>query len=568
MSVPSRILRVDVGRQRVTEEPVPDAWRLLGGRALTSHIVAEEVDATIDPLSGEAKLVFAPGLLGGTAITTSGRTSFGAKSPLMNGLKESNVGGVLGHKLAKLGIKAVIVEGQPRDDALHTLYLAPDGAWRFEPAAALAGLGTYETSRRLLDGESSKTRAVVSIGPAGEMGMRAASIAVNDPEGRPTRHAARGGLGALMGAKRLKAMVVDDGGAKNVDTADPAEFRAAMLAFSKVVLDDPRTHNLSRTGTAGVIKFVNRDNVHSLPTRNHRLGTMTNADAIGGQHIAELGDERGGRMLPCMAGCIIKCAILVNDAAGAHVTSALEFETIALLGSNLEVDDVDAVAQMDRLCDDLGLDTIEMGNAFGIAMEAGVLPWGDWRGVLRIFEEDVRRGTPLGRRLGDGTARAAAAWGIDRVPVMKGQGLPAWEPRTLKAMGITYATSPQGADHTAGLVTARGVTHETLLKQSRHEQLVMAAVDSVGLCQFSNPVEADMASFVSAMHGVRWTPEDVRALGRRVLIAERDFNRRAGFGRDAEYVAPFLRSEPLHTSEGDMVFDVDDALIDGFWDFE
>ena len=408
----------------------------------------------------------------------------------------------------------------------------------------------------------------LSIGPAGEMRMRAASIAVNDPEGRPTRHAARGGLGALMGAKGLKAIVVDDGGAKNVEAADPAAFRAAMLEFSKIVLDDPRTHNLSRTGTAGVIKFVNRDNVHSLPARNHRLGTMANGDAIGGQRIAELGEERGGKMLPCMAGCIIKCAILFNDARGEHVTSALEFETIALLGSNLEIDDVDVVARMDRLCDDLGLDTIEMGNAFGVAMEAGVLPWGDWQGVIRTFEEDVRRGTPLGRTLGDGTVRTARAYGIDRVPAMKGQGLPAWEPRTLKAMGITYATSPQGADHTAGLVTARGVTHETLLKQSRHEQLVMAAVDSVGLCQFSNPVEADMATFVSALYGVPWTIHDAIAMATRVLLTERDFNRRAGFGRDAEYVAPFLRNEPLHTSEGDMVFDVDDALIDQFWDFE
>ncbi|MEX2225690.1 MAG: aldehyde ferredoxin oxidoreductase C-terminal domain-containing protein [Dehalococcoidia bacterium] len=564
----SKVLRVDARHQRVTEEQAPEAWRLLGGRALTSHIIAEEVDASIDPLSDEAKLVFAPGLLGGTAITTSGRTSFGAKSPLMDGLKESNVGGVLGHKLAKLGIKAVIVEGAPVDGQMHVLYIGADASWRFERADEFRGLGTYETSQRLLDGASSKTRAVVSIGPAGEMRMRAASIAVNDPEGRPTRHAARGGLGALMGAKGLKAIVIDDDGAKNVDAAEPAAFREAMLAFSKIVLDDPRTHNLSRTGTAGVIKFVNRDNVHSLPTRNHRLGTMATGDAIGGQRIAELGEERGGKMLPCMAGCIIKCAILFNDARGEHVTSALEFETIALLGSNLEIDDVDAVAQMDRLCDDLGLDTIEMGNAFGVAMEAGVLQWGDWRGVIRTFEEDVRHGTPLGRTLGDGTQRTAHAYGIDRVPTIKGQGLPAWEPRTLKAMGITYATSPQGADHTAGLVTARGVTHETLLKQSRHEQLVMAAVDSVGLCQFSNPVEADMAKFVSAMYGVQWTQADALALATRVLITERDFNRRAGFGRDAEYVAAFLRSEPLHTSEGDMVFDVDDAIIDDFWDFE
>jgi len=563
----SRVLRIDMSHLRVTEEVAPDEWRLLGGRALTAQIISEEVDPRTHPLSPDAKLVLAPGLLGGTAITTSGRTSIGAKSPLMGGLKESNVGGVLGHKLAKLGIKAIIIERAAEDGALHTLHIGPDGSWRFERADGLRGLGNYETAERLLAGESGKSRAVVSIGPAGELRMAAASIAVNDPEGRPTRHAARGGLGALMGAKGMKAIVVDDGGAKNVEAANPPAFRAAMLDFSKVVLDDPRTQNLSRYGTAGVIKFVNRDNVHSLPAKNRRFGTMQNADAIGGQRIAELGEERGGKMLPCMAGCIIKCAILFNDAAGTHVTSALEFETIGLLGSNLNVDDIDAIARMDRECDDIGLDTIEMGNAFGVAMEAGVLPWGDWRGVLRLFEE-VRAGTPLGRTLGGGTEHVARTFGIDRVPVVKGQGLPAWEPRTLKAMGITYATSPQGADHTAGLVTARGVTPETLVKASRHEQLIMAAVDSVGVCQFANAVEEDMARFVSAQYGVAWTKDDVLALGRRVLFEERAFNHAAGFGRDADYLPEFLRTEPLHTSDGDQVFDIDASLIDSFWDFE
>jgi aldehyde:ferredoxin oxidoreductase len=553
-------------RLRVNEEPAPERWRLLGGRALTSHIVAGEVDAGAPPLSQEAKLVFAPGLLGGTAVTTSGRTSFGAKSPLMAGLKESNVGGVLGHKLARLGIKAAIVEGAA-PTASQVLHITRDGA-RFEPADRLRGLGTYDTSRALLDGAATKTRAVVSIGPAGEQGLGAASIAVNDPEGRPTRHAARGGLGALMAAKGLKAIVIDDGGAKNVDAADPAAFRDAMLAFSRVVLDDPRTANLSKTGTAGVIKFVNRDNVHSLPTRNHRRGTFSGADAISGQRIAELGEERGGKMLPCMAGCIIKCAIMFNDARGQHVTSALEFETIGLLGSNLDIDDIDAVARLDRLCDDLGLDTIEVGNAFGVAMEAGVLPWGDWAAVERALDQDLRNGTELGRAIGGGVAHAARTFGIDRVPAVKGQGLPAWEPRTLKAMGITYATSPQGADHTAGLVTARGVTPETLLRASRQEQVLMAAVDSAGLCQFSNPVEADIARFVSALYGVEWTADDVRALGRQVLLAEREFNRRAGVDDGPRALPDWLRTEPLHTSEGAQVFDLDDDLIGRFWDFE
>jgi aldehyde:ferredoxin oxidoreductase len=322
---------------------------------------------------------------------------------------------------------------------------------------------------------------------------------------------------------------------------------------------------MSTYGTAGVLKFVNRDQVASLPTRNHRLGVFAGGERISGQRIAELAPERGGKMLPCMAGCIIKCAILFNNERGEHVTSALEFETITLLGANLEIDNLEAVAQMDRLCDDLGLDTIETGNAFGVAMEAGVAAFGDWQAAIALFDE-VRRGTELGRLLGSGTVAVARHYGLDRVPAVKGMGLPAWEPRTLKAMGITYATSPQGADHTAGLVTARGVTPETYLKASRHEQVLQAAVDSVGLCQFSNPTADDMAAFVSAQHGVGWSPDDVMALGRQCLLDEREFNQRAGIGRDAEQIPAFLRTEALQTSDGPAVFDLPDELIDSFWD--
>jgi aldehyde:ferredoxin oxidoreductase len=570
----SKILRVDMSSLRVEAEEAPEEYRLLGGRVLSSHIVAREVPAIYHPLSAHNRLVFAPGLLGGTAATTSGRTSVGGKSPLTGGIKESNVGGLLGHKLAKLGVKAVVVQGQPADRCWRLLRVDAEGA-RLEPADGLAGLGNYEAVWRLLVGDSpdrpgrqagGRSSCVVSIGPAGEMRMAAASIAVSDPEGRPTRHAARGGLGALMGAKGLKAIVVDDAGTRNVGAAARDQYRQRVLDFSRTVLDDPRTKNMSAFGTAGVIRFVNRENVASMPTRNHRLGVFAGADAISGQHIAELAPRRSGKMLPCMAGCIIKCAILFNDAEGQHVTSALEFETIALMGSNLEIGDIDGLARLDRLCDDIGLDTIEMGNAIGVALEAGVGPFGHWRRVAELLEE-VRRGTPLGRILGGGTELTARAFGVDRVPAVKGQGLPAWEPRTLKAMGITYATSPQGADHTAGLVTARNVTPDTLLKASRHEQILQAAVDSVGLCQFSNPTEADMARFVSAQYGVEWGPEDVLEMGRRVLKEERDFNLRAGFGRDADYLPEFLRTEPLHTLDGEMAFDLPDELLDSFWDF-
>ena len=559
------ILRVNLNDLSVSREDTPAEYELLGGRALTSRIVLREVPASSDPLGPENKLVFAPGLLGGTAATTSGRTSFGAKSPLMDGCKEANVGGTLGHRLSKLGIKAVIVEGAPPDDAWRILRIGGEGA-RLEAAPdGLVGLGTYETVERLLDGDRRKT-SVVCIGPAGEQQLSAASIAVNDPEGRPTRHAARGGLGALMGAQRLKAVVVNDEGTEAfVPAADKDAYRKKVLSFSKTTLEDPRTKNMSTYGTAGVLGFVNRDKVASLPTRNHRMGTFAGGEQIGGQRIAELAPERGGKMLPCMAGCIIKCAILFNDDQGDHLTTALEFETLTLLGANLEIDNLDAVAQMDRLCDDLGLDTIETGNAFGVAMEAGVVQFGDWEAAIGLFEE-IRRGTELGRVLGSGTVAAARHFGIERVPAVKGMGLPAWEPRTLKAMGITYATSPQGADHTAGLVTARGVTEETYLKASRQEQVLQTAVDSVGLCQFSNPTAEDMAKFVSTEHGVSWSTDEVLEMGKQCMRDEREFNLAAGIGRDADTLPAFLRTEPIATAEGDSVFDLPDELIDTFWD--
>jgi aldehyde:ferredoxin oxidoreductase len=557
-----RIVRVDMTSGTITEERPPAATALLGGRALGARMLLNETDARIHPLSAAAKLYIIPGILGGTAVTTSGRTSFVFKSPLTGGIKEANVGGQLGHRLARLGIKALVISGAS-PDGWKRLDIDSSGV-RLSSAAELAGRSNYDLHRELV-GEALLSRAAATIGPAGEHRVSAASVAVTDPEGRPTRHAARGGPGAVMGAKGVKAIVVDDTGAPRVIAGERKdEFRQGVVKFSKMVLEDPRTQNLGRYGTAGVIKFVNRENVLSMPTRNHRHGRWDEADSISGQTIEELGKGRGGKMLPCMAGCVIKCAILFNDAEGQHVTTALEFESIALLGSNLEIGPADAVAELDRLCDDIGLDTIEAGNAVGVAMEAGVLGWGDWEATKRLLEE-VREGTPLGRIIGNGAAHVAKTFGIDRVPVVKGQGLPAWEPRTLKGMGLTYATSPQGADHTAGMVTARGATTETLIKQSRHEQLVMMAIDSVGVCQFTNALPGDMAEFVSNRFDVAWDDGAVLEMARGGIDAEREFNRRAGFDKDDDRLPRWLLDEPLPLADGPSVFDIPDADIDRVW---
>ena len=221
-------------------------------------------------------------------------------------------------------------------------------------------------------------------------------------------------------------------------------------------------------------------------------------------------------------------------------------------------------AELDRLCDDIGLDTIEIGNAVGVAMEAGVIPWGDWEGTKDLLEQ-VRAGTPLGRIIGNGTAHVAKTFGIARVPVVKGQGLPAWEPRTLKGMGVTYSTSPQGADHTAGMVTARGATTETLIKTSRHEQLVMMAIDSVGVCQFSNALPGDMAVFVSHRFGVNWDDATVQKMARQGIDAEREFNRRAGFDKEDDRLPAWLIDEALPLPDGPSRFDVSNEDLDRVW---
>ena len=371
-----------------------------------------------------------------------------------------------------------------------------------------------------------------------------------------------------MGAKGLKAIVVDDSEIpRTIPASNPVGYKNQVVTFSKTVLADPRVQNTGRYGTAGVIKFVNRENVQSLPVHNHRLGVWSEEDAaqLSGQHIAELGEERGGKMLPCMAGCIIKCAILFNNPDGEHITTALEFETLALLGSNLEIGPADAVAELDRLCDDVGLDTIEIGNAIGVAMEGGGLDWGDWERTRNLIDIEIAQGTELGKTIGNGTVCTANHYGITRIPAVKGQGLPAWEPRTLKGMGITYATSPQGADHTAGMVTAREANPKTLMQQSRHEQLVMMATDSAGLCQFTNALPSDIAGFVSEQYGLNYTQEDVLASAHEAIKTEIAFNHKAGLGPETDKLPSWLYEEPLELPDGPSTFDLPDELLAQIW---
>ncbi len=557
------IYRIDMTRGTITREPVPEAWHHLGGRALTSTIVAAEVPPTCHPLGPRNKLVLAPGLLGGSKASSAGRLSVGAKSPLTGGIKESNVGGTAADALASLGIKAVIVEGQA-PQGWHVLYLGPDRA-ELLPADDLAGLETFAATEQLLD-RFGPRHAVLVIGTAGERRMNVANIGVTDVDGKPSRHAARGGLGAVMGSKGLKAIVIStEAGA--FTPASPNDLNAARRRYAKALLGHPVTgKSLPTYGTAAIVHPINT--LGGLPTRNFHAGQFEAADAISGEHLREQILSREGKPThTCMPGCVIRCSNVYPRGEDKEPVRGFEFETIIMNGANLGISDLDVIAEIAQHCDDYGLDTIEVGVTLGMAMEAGVISFGDGDGAIHLIEE-IRQGSPLGRILGGGAVLTGRAFGVERVPAVKGQGMAAYDPRRLKGTGVTYATSPMGADHTAGNALPNTVLpgvgpidttrpdHQVML--SRYLQQLAAAFDSMGLCWFSRgPILKDpslVEDLLRAQTGGEWTMARLLDLGWYTVQTELAFNRAAGFTSAHDRLPDFFYVEPLPPT-GD-VFDV------------
>jgi aldehyde:ferredoxin oxidoreductase len=547
-----RMLRVDLTAQRVRFEPFPEKWQLLGGRALGARLLLEECDPHCDPLGPANLLVMSPGVISGTIAPTSGRISFSAKSPLTGGTKEANAGGEPGQQLMKLGIRAIVVAGEAPAGERFGLEVDASGA-RLVPADELAFVRNYALCEQLGARYDARASFIV-VGPAGEYGMKGASIACTDKGERlPTRHAARGGLGAVMGSKGLKFVAIDPGNARTRQAADAKKFNEICKSFSKHYLEKEQIFNY------GTSVFVGAANVlFSLPTHNRRYGQSPHAYSLDGQRIVESFATRGGSMHNCMTGCIVQCSNRVHDANGKYVTSALEFETVALLGSNCGLEHIDQVARMDRLCDDLGLDTIETGAAIGVWMDAGKLAWGDEEGMLALFDE-IAQGSELGRLIGDGAAAVGAFTGCARVPVVKGQSIAAWEPRTLHATGVCYATSGQGADHTAGLVLDPSVPLDQLARTSQELQQVIAANDSSGCCHFLKTTLDNLRALYSAFYGRDVPRGEIADLAWQILQDEWEFNRRAGITREQDQLPAWMAKEPL--GPNNAVWDVPDAIV-------
>lgn len=571
-----RILRINVGADggpKATEEEM-GKYAGLGGRGLTSAIVAKEVPPLCHPLGAANKLVIAPGLLSGSKGSVAGRLSVGCKSPLTGGIKEANSGGQAAGALARLGYAAIVLEGKPKDGSLHKILINKNGV-TISPDNSLKGLGNYDLVEKIKQEHGTKI-ACISIGQAGEWKMSAASVACTDAELRPTRHAGRGGVGAVMGAKGVKVIVLDAKGAKVRQPSDPDAFGEANKRWVEGLKKHPVTgEGLPAYGTNVLANVINEAGAY--PTRNFSSGRFKGTANISGELQAEREVERGGTATHgCHVGCVVECSGIYNDEEGNYLTKQVEYETVWAHGADCEIDDLDAIAQMDRLDDDYGLDTIEMGATLAVAMEAGLVTFGDADGAIGLLKE-VGKGSPLGRILGNGAAVTGKVFGVERVPVVKGQALPAYDPRAVQGIGVTYATSTMGADHTAGYAVAQNVlkvggdldplSPKGQVEISRDLQIATAAVDSTGMCLFVAFATLDqpetfqaLVDLLNSFYGWKLTADDVVELGKSILKKEREFNAAAGFTAQHDRLPEFFTKEPLPPHN--TTFQVKDEELD------
>jgi aldehyde:ferredoxin oxidoreductase len=342
--------------------------------------------------------------------------------------------------------------------------------------------------------------------------------------------------------------------------------------YNKALLGHPQTHTYADYGTAAMTSMCNA--YGALPTRNFSTGQFENADKLSGEHMRQVLVERGGESETthaCMTGCVIRCSNVFGGPDGKAIVSPLEYETIGLMGSNLGIDDLDVVAKLNWEANDLGLDTIELGAALGVAAEAGLMEFGDGKRALELVAE-IRQNTPLGKVIGSGATAVGQKYDIKRVPAVKGQAMSAYDPRAIKGTGVTYATSPQGADHTAGLTIRADVDHtdpKGQAKLSREAQIKMAGYDTLGACLFSGfgfGVSAEsIPDLLNTRYGWRVDERILLELGRITLKLERDFNHKAGFSSEDDRLPAWMAEEPLSPSEA--VFDVPEEDLDSLFDW-
>lgn len=541
-----KVLVVDLTRGKIATAPLDmEMARLfIGGRGLGARLLWDLVGPEVEPLSAENVLIIATGPMTATGFQTSNRFSVTTKSPLTGTVLDANSGGTWGMRFKRAGYDALIVKGRAPQPVW--LEITPDGV-TLNDAAHLWGMTVPQASEAL--GQHKNRRNVLCIGPAGENLVRFAAI-MNDV----SRAAARGGVGAVMGSKNLKAIVVE--GDLRVDFEDKDRFRFIQYEATKVLKANPITSQaFPEFGTAVNMNILN--GLGALPTRNFQESYFEQADAISGEAIAEqiLVDNDA-----CWA-CPIGCTRVTQTSRAKG--EGPEYESAWAFGAACGISDLEAVTEANYLCNDLGMDTITAGSTIACAMELserGLLD-SDLRfgraDLLRETVESIAYRRGLGDRLAEGSYRLAEQCGVPELSMsVKKLEMPAYDPRGLQGQGLLFATSNRGACHMRGNMLgleALGVPKliDRLQVQGKGGYVILnqngsAAQDSLVACKFANIAVADeyFARALSALTGINFPTGEMLRAGERIWTLERLYNLREGFTRADDTLPPRLLNEP------------------------
>jgi len=533
-----RVLWIDLAEERFWEEEVGDeeVKRFIGGKGFAAKLLYEHLPTRVDPLSPENLLIFAAGPLTGTPAPSSGRMCASSKSPLTGTIFESHCGGHLGYELRKAGYLAVAIKGRAEEKVY--LRISPDGV-EFKSASQLWGMGTRETERAIKRKPGWERSSIACIGVAGERLVRFASII---HEGH--RAFGRGGLGAVMGSKNLKAIAVKGSG--SIKLAYPAEFkRKVRECYAKLAQHPTTGKTLKLYGTPNVLAKVNY--VGLLPTRNFTDGVFEGAESISAEAMVKHVTSSYG----CYS-CAIRCGKVVE--VGGVSTTSLEYETLYALGSNVGVSELSWVVKFNELCNDLGMDTISAGTTIAAYLEKysryGDAAWGDAERILALLEDIAhRRGE--GEGLAEGSARALPEYSIS----IKSLELPGYDPRGAKGVALAYATSNRGACHLRAPVYIDEILTQSVDRRAREGKAKLvkemqdfhAALDSLILCKFTARALAaqDYAELLSFATGIEFTREELLLAGERIFNLERMFNLREGFSKRDDTLPKKLLTQPI-----------------------
>jgi aldehyde:ferredoxin oxidoreductase len=543
-------LHIHLQDQTVKEEPREGEDLVVAGRYLIAKTLVENDLAAVDPLSPENPLIFSTGPFAGTTFSNANRISVGCKSPLTGGIKEANGGGTFAYALGRLNLSGLTLHGASDDWVV--IHIRKDGTISFDDATPYLGKGNFEAAALLHQSYGEKA-SLALCGPVGEYHGLLAGIAFSDTERRPSRLAARGGVGAVMGSKKVKAIVVE-------------LHKMPLLHDRKKLLDDVRTYakmlqnNSAITdiyGAIGTMSMADYTNyVGGLPVNNFSSGQQVNVNdapfKMGGDFIREQNLARGGiHTHACMPGCVIQCSNVYANADGEEVVSPVEYETLGLLGTNCGISEPDELAALNAIANDLGIDTIETGAMIAVLMEAGLARFGNVVFMANVLKE-IKDGTENGRLWAQGTAHVGEQYKVARIPVIKKQAISAYDPRIIEVTGVTMMSTAQGADHTAGNVPrfkSEGKTVADYVAASLDAQIGCAANDSLGLCIFggrvTNPAVDFLTTAVNNTLGTELDSSFFTHIGRETLRLEAAFNKAAGFTAADDELPDFFYTEPL-----------------------